>query len=446
MVRCKKMSQSNLPNILVILTDDLGYGDLSCYGAQQWHTPNLDKLAEQGIRFDNFHSASTVCSPTRAALLSGKYPYRVGMPGVVRSDTADTWGSLLPQVQFLPQYLKKMGYQTALIGKWHLGLEEPNLPNTKGFDYFAGFLGDKADDYYTHLRNGLNYLRLNRITIQPKGHLTDIYSNWALEYINRIAQPDKPFFMYLAYNAPHNPIQPPQEFVEKYRKKYPEQQDSVLVKYGAFIEHLDYAIGQVLDGVGKAGGGRPTLILLGSDNGGNSAVGARNIWRKGKGIFYEGGLRVPFIIAGLPGQASGVVKNDLITTMDIAPTLLEAVKFPKREALDMDGNSFWGVWNGTQQSDWGKSRTLFWYWLEGGDKFGQGNTIEALREGYYMLLKPEPNAAYELYDLKNDSLQTNNIANADPTRFNNMKKNITDRIKTAQEIPFKAKRYYRPAQ
>lgn len=435
---CRKARvDDTLPNIIVILADDLGYGDLSCYGATRWQTPHIDRLAQEGILFDNYHSASTVCSPTRAALLSGRTPYSIGMPGVVRSDTADSWGYLFPDVPLLPAYLKNKGYQTALIGKWHLGLAAPNLPGLKGFDYFAGFLSDKVDDYYTHLRGNVNYLRLNELTVQPKGHLTDIYVNWALDYINRIATPEKPFFMYWAHNAPHNPVQPPPDFVESYRKKHPEQQDTVVIKYGAFIEHLDDAIGRVLDGMNAARFGRPTLVVFTSDNGGNLSVGAYNKWRSGKGTFYEGGLRVPCIVAGLPDQKGKIVRNDLITTIDIVPTILELVNYPNRETLAMDGSSFLPVLRNSQAGDMGKNRALFWYWLEGGDKFGSGNTIEAWREGNYMLLKPEPNAKYELYDLVKDSLQRNNLADIDTERYNSMKAAIEMQIKAAKQVPFR---------
>jgi len=207
------------PNILMILADDLGYGDLSCNWGNDIHTPNIDKLFAKGVRFTNFYANCTVSSPTRASLMTGCYPDMVGVPGVIRTHEADNWGYFLPGAITLPDMLKRAGYQTALIGKWHLGLESPNLPNERGFDFFHGFLGDMMDDYWNHLRHGINYMRLNKTEIDPEGHATDIFSGWAVDYIRQKAKEKEPFFLYLAYNAPHFPIQPPEEWVGRVKKR-----------------------------------------------------------------------------------------------------------------------------------------------------------------------------------------------------------------------------------
>lgn len=155
------------PNVLIILADDLGYGDLSSYGATDLKSPNIDGLVAAGARFDSFYSNCPVCSPTRASLMTGRYPDLVGVPGVIRTHVTDNWGYLSPQALMLPQKLKRAGYHTALVGKWHLGLASPNTPNERSFDHFHGFLGDMMDDYYTHRRHGFNYLRLNDKEIDP---------------------------------------------------------------------------------------------------------------------------------------------------------------------------------------------------------------------------------------------------------------------------------------
>jgi len=202
------------PNILMVLVDDLGFGDLSCYGATDLQSPNIDKLVASGIRFDNFYANCPVCSPTRASLLTGRYQELVGVPGVIRTHADNNWGYLSPDAVFLPEVLKRAGYHTAIVGKWHLGLEEPNRPNDRGFDHFHGFLGDMMDDYYKHRRHGINYMRLNDQEIDPPGHATDLFSTWASDYLrDRATKPDQPFFLYLAYNAPHTPIQPPDEWL-----------------------------------------------------------------------------------------------------------------------------------------------------------------------------------------------------------------------------------------
>jgi len=197
------------PNILMILVDDLGYGDLSSYGAKDLRTPNIDSLISAGMRFDNFYANCPVCSPTRASLLTGRYPDLVGVPGVIRTHITNNFGYLATQAILLPTLLKRVGYHTAIVGKWHLGLVSANTPNERGFDHFHGFLGDMMDDYYTHRRYGFNYMRLNGEEINPKGHATDLFTQWSIDYIRQRSKSNQPFFLYLAYNAPHTPIQPP---------------------------------------------------------------------------------------------------------------------------------------------------------------------------------------------------------------------------------------------
>ena len=172
------------PNFLVILTDDHGYGDVSAFRPQgDVRTPNLDRLAAEGMLFTSMRANCTVCSPSRAALLTGRHADRVGVPGVIRTRPADSWGHLAPGIPTLANHLRTAGYHTAIIGKWHLGLMSPNTPNERGFDFFHGFLGDMMDSYTTHLREGNNYLRRNQEVIDPTGHATDIFTGWARDYL-----------------------------------------------------------------------------------------------------------------------------------------------------------------------------------------------------------------------------------------------------------------------
>jgi arylsulfatase A-like enzyme len=189
------------PNILVILADDLGRGDYSAFGTRDIRTPAIDRLGREGITLENFYANSCVCSPTRAALLSGCYPDRVGVPGVIRDIPANSWGYLSREAVLLPALLRPAGYHTAIIGKWHLGYDPPNTPLDRGFDFFHGFLGDMMDDYQTHLRNGKNFMRKNRGAVEPQGHATDLFTSWACDYLSERAKEDRPFFLYLAYNA-----------------------------------------------------------------------------------------------------------------------------------------------------------------------------------------------------------------------------------------------------
>ena len=211
-----RSAHSTPPNIVFIMVDDLGYGDLSSYGAPDLKTPNIDNLFASGIRFDEFYANCPVCSPTRAALLSGRYPDMAGVPGVIRTplpDRTTNWGKLGEDLVLLPELLKKSNYHSALIGNGTLASISRIVPLIAALISFHGFLGDMMDDYYTHLRHGNNYMRLNEEMIDPKGHATDLFSDWAIEYLTDRAtnQKDQPFFLYLAYNAPHTPISGPRE-------------------------------------------------------------------------------------------------------------------------------------------------------------------------------------------------------------------------------------------
>jgi arylsulfatase A-like enzyme len=183
------------PNIILILADDLGYGDLSCFGAKDIQTPNIDRLAAGGMRLTRFYANSSVCSPTRAALLTGRFPELVGVPGVVRTHPENSWGRLSPDAILLPSVLKRAGYHTVIVGKWHLGLASPNTPTERGFDFFHGFLGDMMDDYYNHRRHGQNYMRRNGAEIDPKGHATDLFTQWAVDYVRERSATKQPFFL-----------------------------------------------------------------------------------------------------------------------------------------------------------------------------------------------------------------------------------------------------------
>jgi len=255
------------PNILFILVDDLGYGDLSSYGAKDLQTPNIDKLVKAGMRFDYGYANCPVCSPTRASVLTGRYPDLVGVPGVIRTHWDNSWGYLSQKAVLLPEVLKKARYNSAIIGKWHLGLESPNTPTERGFDFFHGYLGDMMDDYYTHRRHGINYMRRNDQVIDPKGHATDLFTQWSIDFIKEQKKSKKPFFLYLAYNAPHKPIMPPQEWLDKVKKRIPAL-DERRAKIVALIEHLDDGIGRVMDALKETGLSENTLIIFTSDNGG----------------------------------------------------------------------------------------------------------------------------------------------------------------------------------
>jgi arylsulfatase A-like enzyme len=387
---------SGKPNILMILVDDLGYGDLSSYGAKDLRTPYVDRLMTAGVRFDNFYANCPVCSPTRASLLSGRYPDMVGVPGVVRTHITNNWGYLAPHAELLPKLLKPASYHTAIIGKWHLGLASPNTPNERGFDHFHGFLGDMMDDYYNHRRHGNNYMRLDGKEIDPEGHATDLFTQWSTDYINDHAKSDRPFFLYLAYNAPHTPIQPPVGWLQRVKKRQPGINEK-RARLVALIEHLDDGIGKVIAALKDAGVSNNTLVIFTSDNGGQLNVGANNgPLRAGKQDMYEGGIRVP-MCAVWPGKIQPGTRSECVAlTMDLYPTICEAAG--AKIGHEIDGRSILPTLLGKSQP--AEDRFLFWVRREGGG-YG-GRAYYAARYGDYKLVQNSPYEPMELYNLKDD--------------------------------------------
>jgi len=384
------------PNILMILVDDLGYGDLSSYGATDLKTPHIDRLMAAGMRFNNFYANCPVCSPTRASLLSGRYPDMVGVPGVIRTHITNNWGFLAPHAVLLPKLLKPAGYHTAIVGKWHLGLDSPNTPNERGFDHFGGFLGDMMDDYYNHRRHGNNYMRLDDKEIDPEGHATDLFTQWAIDYINDRTKSNKPFFLYLAYNAPHTPIQPPDDWLQRVKKRQLGI-DEKRAKLVALIEHLDDGIGKVIAALKDAGVSDNTLVIFTSDNGGQLNVGANNgPLRAGKQDMYEGGIRVP-MCAVWPGKIQADTRSGRVAlTMDLYPTICEAAG--AKITHQIAGRSILPTLLGKSQPD--EDRFLFWVRREGGG-YG-GRAYYAARYGDYKLVQNSPYEPMELYNLKDD--------------------------------------------
>jgi arylsulfatase A-like enzyme len=422
----------SLPNILLILTDDQGYHDVSYYGTSDLRTPNIDQIAKSGIRFDEFYANCPVCSPTRAALLSGNYPDVVGVPGVIRTFPEDNWGYFNPKEPTLPAMLSKKGYQTAIIGKWHLGLESPNTPNERGFDYFHGWLGDMMDDYWAHRRHNINYMRENNKVIDPKGHATDLFTTWSQDYIKKQAKSKKPFFLYLAYNAPHFPVQPPKEWLEKVkaREKGIEEKRANLV---ALIEHMDDGIGKVVQTLKDEGLYENTLIIFTSDNGGHLPSMANNgPLRDGKQSMYEGGLRVPACMSW-PGRIkSGRVSNQVNLSMDLYPTLLQLAN---AEPKNIQGRSFLPTLLNENQIMVVEERDLYFTRREGGKEYG-GMTSYGLRKGKWKLVKNTPFAPMELFDMENDKLEKNNVIDKNPKVYAELNKLLMKHIQQGGSVPW----------
>jgi len=421
----------SLPNMLVILVDDLGYGDLSSYGAKDLETPHIDSLVQSGLRWDRFYANCPVCSPTRAALLSGRYPDLVGVPGVIRTHAKDNWGYLDPKATLLPQMLSKAGYHTAIVGKWHLGLESPNTPTERGFDFFHGFLGDMMDDYYHHRRHGQHYMRRNKEPIHPEGHATDLFTQWASEYITERKDHDQPFFLYLAYNAPHTPIQPPDAWFQRVKAREPGITDR-RAKLVALIEHLDAGIGEVIDALKESGQLDDTLIIFTSDNGGQLNVGAQcGPHRGGKQDMFEGGIIVP-ACAVWPGVIEAGRRTDQLNmTMDIFPTLCDIAGIQRNQTIE--GESFLPLLKGDRTPH--RTRDMIWVRREGNMRY-QGRDYYAFRRGDWKLVQNSPFEPYSLYNLQQDPMETTDVSRRNPSIHRMLTRALMDHIQAAGSIPW----------
>lgn len=419
------------PNFLLIYTDDQGYGDVSTYQPTDVQTPHIDRIAAEGMLFTTMRANSTVCSPSRAALLTGRYADRVGVPGVIRTQPENSWGYFDPAVPTLADELKRVGYHTAIVGKWHLGLESPNTPNERGFDFFHGFLGDMMDCYMTHLRHGNNYMRRDGQVIQPQGHATDLFTDWAIDYVRqRAGQPHQPFFLYLAYNAPHFPIEPPDEWLERVRQRDPQLPEKRALNV-AFVEHMDDRIGRVLAALDETGLADNTMVVFTCDNGGSLPHAQNNDpWRDGKQSHYDGGLRVPFM-ARWPEQVAAGSRSDYAgLVFDLFPTFLELAGAPLGD--DLDAVSLVPILKGGAID---QPRELYFVRREGGPAYG-GKSYEALIRGDWKLLQNDPYSPLELYHLKDDPQEQNDLAAKRPQIVREMSAALRRHIQRGGAVPW----------
>ncbi len=426
----KSQGQTKPTNILCILVDDLGYGDLSVMGATDMNTPNIDALATKGITLTNFYANSTVCSPSRAALLSGKYPDLVGVPGVIRQNLQNNWGRLAPNTVLIPQELKAKGYHTAIIGKWHLGLKSATAPNHLGFDYFKGFLGDMMDDYWTHLRGGINWMRENDQEINPQGHATDLFTDWSIDYLKTRHGDPQPFFLYLAYNAPHFPIQPPEMWLEKVQKRAPHLSEK-RAKNVAFIEHLDYSIGKVMASLEATGLIENTLVVFTSDNGGALRFAQSNgKLRGGKQDMYEGGIKVPAFAVWKNKITPGSSSDNFGMLMDLFPTFCEIAETSANSSVD--GISLLPTLLGQDQAT--NNRFVYWVRREGGHYGGQA--YYAARSGDFKILQNTPFEPVEYFNLAEDPYEKSPLSSTEDKKYANLRFQLQQHIRNAGAVPW----------
>lgn len=405
------------PNFVVIFCDDLGYGDLSCHGNKAYRTPNLDRMAREGMRFTNFYAASPACSPSRASLLTGCYPTRVSVPQVLNPDSKT---GLNPQETNLASLLKPLGYATACVGKWHLGVKNL-MPTRQGFDYFFG-LPYSHDMWPT---NGKNWPPLwlyederpieEIKSLDQQGELTGRYTKVAVDFIEK--NKNRPFFLYLPHSMPHVPLAASKRFLGK----------SGAGLYGDVVQEIDWSVGEIFKALRKNGLDQNTLVVFSSDNGpwrpyGDHA-GSTGGLREGKGTTFEAGFREPGIFRW-PGKVpAGIVSDAMATTMDLLPTIaaLAGAKLPNKK---IDGHDIrpliFGEPNAVTPYKW-----FYYFWPD---------ELQAVRSGDWKLHVPHRHRfqtelagtdgkpagevtreiGLSLYDLSKDPGETTNVADRYP--------------------------------
>ncbi|MCB1277845.1 sulfatase-like hydrolase/transferase [Prosthecobacter sp.] len=415
------------PNIILIVSDDQGYPDLGCIGTKPLITPNLDKLAAEGVRGTSFYVTWCACTPSRGSILTGRYPQRNGLYDMVRNDMVN-FGHTFSEEEYavspemtlgldvreitIGDMLRKAGYATGCVGKWDMGQAKRFLPLQRGFDFFYGH-GNNGIDYYTHERYGVPSLfRGNTRTQEDKGkYVTDVFRRESLYFLNEHAG-NKPFFLYLCFNAPHSAssfpedveagkkkagvgVQAPEKYVAMYRDKV---KDEKLARYCGAVTCMDEAIGALLDSIDKAGQKDNTLILFISDNGG-SGNGGNAPLKGSKSTMWEGGLRVPFI-ARWPGKLpAGKVTDEFLTSLEFVPTLLAAAGSQGPEGVKLDGFDMLPILRGEAKSP---RNEMFW----------QRRSDKAARfENWKWLESAKGNG---LYDLSTDLGETKDLSAEKP--------------------------------
>ena len=395
------------PNFIVIMADDLGYGDLSCYWKDSpAKTPRLDQMASQGIRFTDFHSSGNVCSPTRAGLVTGRYQQRSGIPGVINADPNEPvhhTGLGDEEVTFA-EMLRGAGYRTGIMGKWHLGYRPKFNPIHHGFDEFRGYISGNID-YQSHYDRMETYDWYNGTeTVKEPGYVTHLVTQHSIDFIRR--HRDRPFCLYVAHEAVHAPWQGPEDPPQRGPQKANSGHSSKSEALPKMLTALDDGVGQILDVVDELGLAERTLVVFFSDNG--PAGGSAGPLRGRKGSNWEGGHRVP-AIARWPGKiAAGTTTDQLAISLDLMPTMLALAGIPAPQDRPLDGVDLMPVLQGKPLAS---PRQLFW------------NGV-AMRDGTWKLMlnrKGRGQVSAELYQLSDDVGELRDLAAQYPDRVQQMK-------------------------
>lgn len=402
------------PNVVLIITDDVGYGDFGSYGAPDIRTPNIDRLAREGVRFTDFYANGAVCTPTRTGLITGRYQQRVKLERALGANDRE---AVLPLTgRSLPQLLKNNGYATALIGKWHLGWKPEFGPNAHGFDYFFGFLSGSTD-YYMHVgAEGLPDLYENTTPVEEPGYMTDLITARSVRFVEQNAA--RPFFLEVAYNAAHWPFQRPDHPSVAPRNGFFQGPDdnppATREDYAAILERADQGVGQILKALEERGLSRNTLVIFTNDNGGEWLSRNAPLFHR-KNTLWEGGIRVPAILRW-PGRfPAGKTTAQVGITMDLTASILAATNTPVPADARLEGVNLLPILRGESPL---LERTLFWR-----IKIPARQQL-AVRRGPWKLLVD--GGQLLLFDLQKDIGERNDLALKHPDRVAELRRRIQE--------------------
>ncbi len=403
------------PNVLLIVSDDQGWGDVGFNGGTDIPTLNLDQLAQEGISFEAGYASHPYCSPSRAGLLTGRYQQRFGHENNTPYDHGDPDAGLPLDEVMLSEILQKNGYQTCAIGKWHLGDDKKFWPNQRGFDDWFGFPGGGLDYWGDTKNNGpLQGVLRDGVPVPQDqlSYLTDDFSNAAVEYIDSYTKKNKPFFMYLAYNAPHAPIQATKEYLQE--MEHMEYGDRAA--YGAMVVGMDKGIGKVIQKLKETGVYDNTLIVFYSDNGAHTHKASSAPFRGHKGMLFEGGIRVPFLMSWPNKFKGGIRYKEPIIALDIYPTVLKAANIDPPKSKPLDGVNLSPFLR--EDKNEAPHDVLFWRY--------SGGAGYAVRKGDYKMLYSGYKQDFLLFDLNKDPYEHHNLAQKIPDRLTELKKLYED--------------------
>ncbi len=426
------------PNIIFILTDDLGWTDLGCYGNPFNETPNIDSLAKSGIRFTNAYSSCPVSSPSRAGFLTGKYPARLQLTNFLVGDRIDSASPILPakwkpyleaREKTIAEILKEQGYTTGHVGKWHVGNHDTIAPWGQGFDYSRIGGGDYYrnnyfEDCYQKSHNDTN-----------KYYLTDKQTELGIDFMRMNKQ--KPFFLFLAYQAPHVPIVPRGDKVPKYLRKYNKFNNKYNPYYAALVESIDDGVGAIMKALKEEGLLDNTIVIFTSDNGGLGMAEAGptptllDPLRKWKGHMYEGGIRVPAIVVWKNHFQSNVINDQYFTNVDYLPTFCDLLKIKKMPA-NIDGMSIYPVF--TKPSAVFDRGAIYWHYPHFSNQ--EGRPAGGVRLGDYKLIEWYETGKLELFNLKEDISESNDLSFKMPDKTKELHQLLIDwRKKVNAQMP-----------